>query len=84
MTGALAGSADVRMDGDQVEIKYPGPYARYQEYGIFYRMKPHPSPHNGQPLRHDNGQSFFLTTTMISEKTRCLEVMADVIREAIG
>ena len=83
-TGSLAASADVKLDGDgQVSVTYPGPYARYQEYGVFWRMRPHPSPSNGKPLRHDNGQSFFLTTPMTSEKDRCLSIMADVIRAAM-
>ena len=83
-TGSLADSADVKLDDDgQVSVTYPGPYARYQEYGVFWRMRPHPSPSNGKPLRHDNGQSFFLTTPMISENDRCLNIMADVIREEL-
>ena len=78
--GVLAGSADVRLTGDgQATITYPGPYARYQEFGVFWRMKPRPSPHNGEPLRHDNGQSFFLTSSMRSEHDRCIQIMADEI-----
>lgn len=81
-SGDLAGSADVRMDGDgQVSVTYPGPYARYQEFGVFWRMKPMPSPSNGKPLRHDNGQSFFLTTPMMTETSRCMQIVADVMRE---
>lgn len=83
-SGSLSSSADVRLtDSGQVTIIYHGPYARYQEYGVFWRMRPRPSPSNGKPLRHDNGQSFFLTTPMISEKNKCLDIMADAIREAL-
>jgi hypothetical protein len=83
-SGDLASSADVRLtDSGEVTVVYPGPYARYQEYGVFWRMRPRPSPSNGKPLRHDNGQSFFLTTPMISEKDKCLDIMADAIREAL-
>ncbi|MFT9059502.1 MAG: hypothetical protein ABF408_08665 [Bifidobacterium aquikefiri] len=83
-SGDLAGSCDVRLDDDgQVSVNYPGPYARYQEYGIFYRMKPRPSPSNGKPLRHDNGQSFYLTTPMMTETGRCMQIVADVMRESM-
>ncbi|MDF7641727.1 hypothetical protein PT279_09040 [Bifidobacterium sp. ESL0784] len=75
--GSLAGSADVRMTSDgHLTVVFPGPYARYQEFGVFYRHG-----RFGAPLRHDNGQSFFLTTAMNTEKDRCIDIMADALKE---
>ena len=74
-TGNLAGSGAVSNTGPaSAQIYYPGPYARYQEYGV---------SKNGLPLRHEHGQSFFLITTMVAEKDAAIEVAAQVIRDAI-
>lgn len=75
-TGNLAGSGAVSNTGPtSAQIYYPGPYARYQEYGI---------SKNGKPLRHERGgQSYFLMTTMVQEQENALAVAAKVIRDAI-
>lgn len=74
--GHLAGSADVRLvESGTVEVRYPGPYARYQEFGVYYRHG-----RIGRFLSHDNGQSFYLTTPMISERHKVLDIIADSIR----
>lgn len=78
-SGSLAGSADVRTtDNGRVTVVFPGPYARYQEFGVFYRHG-----RFGAPLRHDNGQSFYLTTAMKTEQSRCIEIMADALKESL-
>jgi Bacteriophage protein of unknown function (DUF646). len=56
-TGNLAGSGDVTVVGHTAELLYPGPYARYQEFGVYYRHGKF-----GAPLLHTHGQSFFLLT----------------------
>lgn len=74
-TGRLAGSGAVSNTGPaSAQIYYPGPYAKYQEYGV---------SKYGLPLRHEHGQSFFLITTMVAERETAIAVAAQVIRDAI-
>ena len=52
-------------------VTFPGPYARYQEYTL--------------DLHHpQGGQALYLTSTMVTERDACLQIMADTIREAMG
>ncbi|MCI1914646.1 MAG: minor capsid protein [Bifidobacteriaceae bacterium] len=78
-TGHLAGSADVRLVSQgYVEIRYPGPYARYQEFGVYYRHG-----RMGNILHHDNGQSFYLTTAMLANRDKVGEIVAQSVRGEI-
>src|SRR6185312_2172720 len=62
-TGSLAGSGDLQVLEDSAELYYPGPYALYQENGVYYRHG-----RVGAPLSHTTGQSFFLTTGIVMAK----------------
>lgn len=74
-TGNLAGSGAVSNTGPaSAQIYYPGPYARYQEWGV---------SKNGKELRHEHGQSFYLMTTVAEEAEAAVAVAAQVIRAAI-
>jgi hypothetical protein len=50
------------------EVTYPGPYARYQEYEI---------------LRHEVGQRLYLTSTIIQEAPKVIEILATELRKVI-
>ena len=70
-TGNLAGSGSVTYTGPaSARVYYPGPYAKAQEYGLDFH--------------HEHGQAMFLSTTMLQEKDRALEVAAQVLRDAIS
>ena len=72
-TGHLKASASVRPIPEGAEVHFPGPYARYQEFGV---------SHTGKALRHEVGQSFYLTSSVASERQKCLEIAAAEIRRA--
>jgi hypothetical protein len=75
-TGNLVGSGAVSNTGPaDAQIYYPGPYARYQEWGV---------SENGHELRHEHGQSFYLASTVLEEKDTAIAVAAQVIRAAIA
>lgn len=71
-TGALEGSGDVQVFGDSADLYYPGPYALYQENGVYYRHG-----RVGAPLTHTTGQSFFLTTGIVMAKDGMIQIMRD-------
>lgn len=71
-TGNLVGSGGVTATGLEGELLYPGPYARYQHNGVYYRHG-----RFGAPLTHTHGQSFFLAIPMVTEKDAALRVVAD-------
>lgn len=78
-TGHLAGSGHVDYDGsDEAAVKFDGPYARYQEFGVYYRHGVF-----GAPLRHDNGHSFYLTMAMAAERDAVLSIIARSVKEAL-
>lgn len=81
-TGHLHSTAGVDMvDNTTVAVSYSAVYARYLEFGIFWRMRPHPSPHNGKPLMyHHGGGPFFLTTPMRTEAEPALGLIANRIK----
>lgn len=74
-TGHLVGSPSITAEGDTGAITYPGPYARYQEYGVFYRHG-----RVGRPLSHTHGQSFYLTTGIVQATPQALEAVATILR----
>ena len=65
-TGHLAASAEVKVHEDGADVYFPGPYARYQEYGV---------SHSGKALRHEVGQSFYLVTSLVQETPKVLEIV---------
>ena len=65
-TGHLAASAEVKVHEDGAAVYFPGPYARYQEYGV---------SHSGKALRHEVGQSFYLVTSLVQETPKVLEIV---------
>lgn len=72
LTGNLRASAEVKaVSHTSARVYYPGPYARYQHYGLDFR---HPQ----------GGQALFLQQPMLTEADACLQIMADTIREAMG
>jgi hypothetical protein len=71
-TGNLVGSGGVTAAGLQGEILYPGPYARYQHEGVYYRHG-----RFGAPLTHTHGESFFLARPMVSEADTAIRIVAD-------
>jgi hypothetical protein len=73
-TGNLRAEASTVPTDDGAKVLYPGPYARYQEYGV---------SHNGKELRHEVGQSFFLVTSILQETPAVLEIVATELRKAI-
>lgn len=72
LTGDLRASAEVKaVSHTMFRVYYPGPYARYQHYGLDFR---HPQ----------GGQALYLQQPMFTEAEKCLQIMADTIREAMG
>jgi hypothetical protein len=72
-TGDLAGSGDVRVTSDTTaELFYPGPYALYQENGVYYRHG-----RVGAPLAHTTGQSFFIATGVVQAKAAMIQIIRD-------
>ena len=72
LTGDLRASAEVKaVSHTEFRVYYPGPYARRQHFGLDFR---HPQ----------GGQALFLQQPMLTEAEKCLQIMADTIREAMG
>lgn len=69
-SGNLAGSGGVTVVDLEARLLYPGPYARYQEFGVYYRHG-----RFGAPLRHTHGQSFFLLTGMTVGAPGALDIL---------
>lgn len=66
-TGDLRGSADARPAGPmRAEVYFPGPYARYQHFGLDFR--------------HEEGQALYLEEPTVSEAERTIRVVANVLR----
>jgi len=66
--GNLRGWSYVETTPTGADIVYPGPYARYQHYEI---------------LRHDVGERLYLTTAVLSETPKALEILATELRKVI-
>lgn len=66
-------AATLPTDGG-ARVYYPGPYARYQEYGV---------SESGKELRHEVGQSFYLVTSILQETPAVLEILATELRAVI-
>ncbi len=74
----LVGSPSITAVGDTATIRYGGPYARYQEFGVYYRHG-----RVGAPLTHTHGQSFFLTTGIVEARDSALRACARVFEERL-
>jgi hypothetical protein len=67
-TSNLRTSAETKPAPTGASVYYPGPYARYQEYEI---------------LRHEVGQRLYLTSTIIQEAPKVIEILATELRKVI-
>lgn len=67
-TSDLRTSANTTSHPYGAAVTYPGPYARYQEYEI---------------LRHEVGQRLYLTSSILSETPKVLEILAAELRKVI-
>lgn len=67
-TGNLRASAEVRPIDDGAEVRFPGPYARRQEFELSWH--------------HEVGQALYLTSSVLSEKRACIDIMAAELRKA--
>lgn len=68
-SGHLRGSAGVTVVGLEARLLYPGPYARYQHYGLDFK----------HPL---GGQALYLEQPMITEAPYVFQIIADMLGEA--
>ncbi|WP_051422913.1 HK97 gp10 family phage protein [Arthrobacter sp. MA-N2] len=68
-TGNLRGSAETKPEPNGARVYFPGPYARYQEFEL--------------GLRHEQGQALYLTSTIISEEQKVLEIVDEELRKAM-
>lgn len=69
-TGNLRGSADARPAGPmRAEVYYPGPYARYQHFGLDFR--------------HEEGQALYLETAVVADSDEALAVIARTLKGAL-
>lgn len=75
-TGNLRSEAEVKVHEDGAEVYFPGPYSRYQEYGI--------SRFTGKPLRHEVGQSFYLVTSIVQETPTVLGILEEELGKVIN
>ena len=73
-TGHLAGSEEVIAHPDGAEVYIPGPYARYQEYGV---------SHHGKELHHEVGQSFYLISSLMQETPTVLAIVTEELGKII-
>ena len=73
-TGDLRASAETKESDKGADVYFPGPYARYQEYGV---------SKYGKPLRHEEGQSFYLITALTQETPKVLEILTEELRKVI-
>ncbi|MBT8159324.1 MULTISPECIES: hypothetical protein [Arthrobacter] len=73
-TGNLRAEAHTDADSDGATVKFDGPYARYQEFGV---------SKYGKPLRHEEGQSFYLTSSVFTEKDKVIEILGEELRQVI-
>jgi hypothetical protein len=67
--GNLRGESYVESTPAGADIVYPGPYARRQEYELSYR--------------HEVGQRLYLTSSIIQEAPKAVEILATELRKVI-
>jgi hypothetical protein len=66
--GDLRTSASVVPTPEGANVQFEGPYARYQHYEI---------------LHHEVGERLYLTTTVVTETPKVMEILANEIGKAI-
>lgn len=69
LEGNLRASAGVTVNGDEAEVHYPGPYARYQHYML-------------DLVHRQGGQALYLEQPMITEAPKVNQIIADTLGEA--
>jgi hypothetical protein len=74
LTGNLAGSGGITVDGVEGRIRYPGPYALYQHEGVYYRHG-----RVGAPLSHTHGQAFYLSEPIRTEAETVIDLMGRIL-----
>jgi hypothetical protein len=67
-TGDLRAGAHTTSGPHGAEVTYEGPYARYQEYEL---------------LRHEVGQRLYLTSSVLSETPKVLEILTEELGKVI-
>lgn len=74
--GHLRSSAELTVTDGEGQIRYPGPYARYQEYGVFYRHGVF-----GAPLKYTTAGTgpFYLTGALVSSRDAALAAVGGVL-----
>lgn len=75
-SGQLVGSADVTIGPDGAAITYPGPYARYQHYGLDLR-------HDGPKSRNPDAEALFLERPMAAEAAKAIDIIGTDLGRAI-
>ncbi|GAA1051402.1 hypothetical protein [Arthrobacter russicus] len=68
-SGDLRGGSSVENIPGGARVLYPGPYARYQEYGI---------------LRHEVGQRLYLTSALLEEAPKVIEIIDAEVQKVVG
>jgi hypothetical protein len=67
-SGDLRAGAHTDATPDGATVTYEGPYSRYQEYEI---------------LRHEVGQRLYLTSSILSEAPKVIEILTEELRKVI-
>jgi len=67
-SGNLRGESYVEATPNGADIVYPGPYSRYQEYEI---------------LKHEVGQRLYLTSSILSEAPKAIEILTNELRKVL-
>jgi hypothetical protein len=67
-SGDLRSYAHTTSGPHGAEVTYDGPYARYQEYEI---------------LRHEVGQRLYLTSSIVGETPKVIEILTEELRKVI-
>lgn len=67
-SGDLRAGASTTSGPHGAEVTYPGPYARYQHFEI---------------LRHEVGQRLYLTSAILSETPKVIEILTNELSKVI-
>jgi hypothetical protein len=67
-TGNLRAEASVQPAENGASVYYPGPYARFQEFEI---------------LRHEVGQRLYLTSSILSEAPKVIEILTNELSKVL-
>jgi len=67
-TGNLRASAETKPAPDGASVYFPGPYSRFQEFEI---------------LRHEVGQRLYLTSSILSEAPKVIEILTQELSKVL-